>query len=129
MKDSFYRRIKQFFMATLGLISLTFVACLPLYPYFRLPLHPNLVLGTMLIVLILGIVSILLSLVLKRRIFPTQIEKATRRYFWLYALVSTPFLFSLLIYIVFAPLSLLILGYFLTLFGLILLKPKEEDLV
>jgi len=136
MIELYQKRIRRFFMATLGLVSLVFFACLPLYPFFRLPLHPNLVLGSMAIVLGLGIISIVLSLILRKRLFPvdTQREeywsqKATGRYFWLYFLVSIPFIFSFFIYVIFAPLSLLILGYLLTVFGLILLRPRKEDLI
>ncbi len=136
MKELFYKRIRQFFVATLGLVTLVFFACLPLYPYFRLPLHINLVLGSMFITLILSVLSIILALILRKRLFPihTQKEpywnqKAIRRYFWLYSLVSLPFSFSFIVYIIFAPLSVLVLGYFLSVFGLILLRPKKEDLV
>jgi len=136
MKELFYIRVRQFFKASLGLVTLIFVACLPLYPYFRLPLHINMVLGSMLITLTLSIFLVILALILRKRLFPihTQKEKywsqkAIRRYFWLYALVTLPFFFSFIVYIIFAPLSVLILGYFLSIFGLILLKPRKEDLI
>ena len=136
MKELFYERVKQFFGATVGLITLLFFACLPLYPYFKLPLHINLVLGGMLITLTLGIFSLILVLTLRKKLFPiyikeeTQwIQKAIRRCFWLYFLASLPFFFSFIVYIIFAPLSVLILGYVLSIFGLILLKPRKEDLI
>ncbi|WP_029551675.1 hypothetical protein [Thermocrinis jamiesonii] len=136
MKELFYERVKQFFGATVGLITLLFFACLPLYPYFKLPLHINLVLGGMLITLTLGIFSLILVLTLRKKLFPiytkeeTQwVQKAIRRYFWLYFLASLPFFFSFIVYIIFAPLSVLIFGYVLSIFGLILLKPRKEDLI
>jgi len=108
MKELFYERVKQFFGATVGLITLLFFACLPLYPYFKLPLHINLVLGGMLITLTLGIFSLILVLTLRKKLFPiytkeeTQwVQKAIRRYFWLYFLASLPFFFSFIVYIIF----------------------------
>jgi len=43
--------------------------------------------------------------------------------------VGIPFTFSFLIFIVFASLALLIEGYLLTVSGLILLRPREEDII
>jgi hypothetical protein len=60
---------------------------------------------------------------------PYWSQRATARYFWLYFLVGIPFTFSFLVFIVFASLALLIEGYLLTVFGLILLKPREEDII
>ncbi len=134
MKELYFKRIRQFFFSTLGFVSLVFFACLPLYPYFKLPLHPNLVLGMLAFNLVLGMVFIAIALFFRKRLFPISVkepywsQKATTRYFWIYFLVGIPFAFSFLAYIVFAVLSLLIEGYFLTVFGLILLRPKKEDI-
>jgi len=134
MKELYFKRARQFFFATLGFVSLVFFACLPLYPYFKLPLHPNLVLGMLAFNLLLGVLSISLALFLRKRLFPIKVEepywsqRATTRYFWLYFLVGIPFAFSFFAFIVFASLALLIEGYLLTVFGLILLRPREEDI-
>jgi hypothetical protein len=44
-------------------------------------------------------------------------------------LVGIPFAFSFFAFIVFASLALLIEGYLLTVSGLILLRPREEDII
>jgi len=135
MRELYFKRARQFFFATLGFVSLVFFACLPLYPYFKLPLHPNLILGMLAFNLLLGVIFITLALFLRKRFFPIKMEepywsqRATTRYFWLYFLVGIPFAFSFLVFIVFASLALLIEGYLLTVSGLILLRPREEDLI
>jgi hypothetical protein len=135
MKELYFKRARQFFFATLGFVSLAFFGCLPLYPYFKLPLHPNLVLGMLAFNLLLGVIFIPLALFLRKRLFPIKVEesywsqRATTRYFWLYFLVGIPFAFSFFAFIVFASLALLIEGYLLTVSGLILLRPREEDLI
>jgi hypothetical protein len=85
--------------------------------------------------LLLGVIFISLALFLRKRLFPITVEepywsqRATTRYFWLYFLVGIPFAFSFFAFIVFASLTLLIEGYLLTVSGLILLRPKKEDLI
>ncbi len=135
MLDVYRKRARQFFFASVGLLSLIFFASSVLYPYFRLPLPTRLVLYLNAMVLVLGILCIPLALFLRRRLFPVNSEEdpywsytATRRYFWLFVLVNLPFLVALLFYIIFAPLSTLLIGYFVSLYGLILLRPRKEDL-
>jgi H+/Cl- antiporter ClcA len=131
----FKKRSKHLYYAFILSLNILFVACLVLYPYFRLPLSSSLVSYSLLIIFVVGLLSLSLALFLRRRLFPISTLRddywsytATRRYFWLYALSLTPFGLSFLIYILFAPLSVLILGYLLSLCGLILVRPKEEDL-
>ena len=87
MKGLYFKRARQFFFATLGFVSLVFFGCLPLYPYFKLPLHPNLVLGMLAFNLLLGVIFITLALFLRKRLFPIKVEepywsqRATARYF------------------------------------------------
>lgn len=131
----FKKRSKHLHYAFVLSLNILFVACLVLYPYFRLPLSYSLVSYSLLIIFFVGLFSLSLALFLRRRLFPISTLRddywsytATRRYFWLYTLSLTPFGLSFLIYVLFAPLSVLILGYLLSLCGLILVRPKEEDL-
>ncbi|MFN3947714.1 MAG: hypothetical protein ACK4LA_06475, partial [Aquificaceae bacterium] len=127
---------KHMHYAFLVSVTLIFLACLPLYPYFKVPIHPNLFYSILIFIALLGIVCIPLAYLLKKKVFPVDSSKdvywsytATRRYFWLYVLSSLPFGFSFLFFVVFAPLLPLLLGYLLSLCGLILVKPKEEDVI
>jgi len=88
------------------------------------------------LVVFVGVLLIPLGVFLKKKYFPVFSDKdvhwsytATRRYFWLFVLANIPFLLSFIIYLVFAPLSTLVIGYAISLYGLILLRPREEDVV
>ena len=136
MLEVYRKRARQFFFASLGLLSLVFLASLSLYPYFRLPLPVRFVMYLNMIVLLSGVVCLPLGLFIKKKLFPVLSARdpywsytATRRYFWLFTLVNLPFFISFFSYIVFAPLSTLILGYVVSLCGLILLRPRKEDVV
>ncbi len=130
------KRSMHMYYAFLASITLIFLACLPLYPYFKIPLHPNLFYSMLIFVALLGIVCIPTAYLLRKRVFPVDSSKdiywsycATRRYFWLYLLSSLPFAFSLLFFVIFAPLLPLLLGYSLSLCGLILIRPRKEDVI
>lgn len=130
------KRSRQFYYSFIVSTTILFLACLPLYFYFKLPLHPQLVYSLLIIILLLGLLSLSLAYFLKRKLFPVNSSKdiywsytATRRYFWLFSLVLVPFFLSFIFFIIFAPLSLLFLGYILSLCGLILIRPREEDLI
>ncbi len=136
MIQIYKKRIRQFFFASVGFLSLVFFSSLVLYPYFKLPLPTKLILYTNVIVVFVGVICIPLGISLKKKSFPVFSHNdpywnytATRRYFWLFALVNIPFLVAFIVYILFAPLSTLILGYLISLCGLILLRPREEDIV
>jgi len=83
---------------------------------------------------VMGLAILPIGLLIKKRAFPVDSSKdpywsytATRRYFWLFLLSLVPFAFSFIVFIVFALIEVLLLGYVLSLCGLILVRPKEED--
>jgi uncharacterized membrane protein (Fun14 family) len=86
------------------------------------------------LVLAIGLSILPVGLLIKKGVFPVDSSKdpywsytATRRYFWLFLLSLVPFAFSFIVFIVFALIEVLLLGYVLSLCGLILVRPKEED--
>jgi len=136
VKELYKKRAKQLFYAYLGLLTLIFLASLVLYPFFKLPLPSKLIIYSVGFVFFFALLSIPLALYLRKKLFPVETNKdpywsytATRRYFWLFVLVSLPFFIAFLIYLIFASLLLLFLGYTLSLVGLLLVKPKEEDVL
>ncbi|MEN3027803.1 MAG: hypothetical protein ABDH29_00925 [Aquificaceae bacterium] len=129
------KRAKQLYYAFLFSLTLTFLASLPLYPYFKLPVHPNLLYSTLLFVLLTGVLSLPSAYLIRRRFFPLSSStdpywsyRATKLYFWAFVLCVFPFFLSLLFFLLIAKLELLFLGYLLGLCGLILVRPREEDL-
>ncbi len=128
------RRSRHLHYAFVASLLVLYLACLPLYPYFKVPLHENLVNFLTFFVLATGLFSVLPALILKKRLFPVEVQKdsywsytATRRYFWLYVLCLVPFGFAFLAFVAFASLQVLSAGFILSLCGLILIRPKEED--
>ncbi len=124
------------YYAFLASLTLILLACLPLYPYFKVPIHPNLFYSMLIFVALLGALCIPTAYFIRKKAFPVDSSKdvywsytATRRYFWLYVLCALPFAFSLLFFVVFSPLLPLFFGYLLSLCGLILIRPREEDVI
>lgn len=132
--ELYRKRARHLYYAFVFSLVGLYLACLPLYLYFRLPLHRNLVIFFSLFVFALGVICLLSALVLKKKLFPVETQKdphwsytATKRYFWLYVLCLVPFAFAFLTFIAFASLTVLSVGFLVSLCGLILLKPVRED--
>lgn len=130
------RRAKHLYYAFVIFLSLIFFGALLLYHLFKLPLSSKLVLYANLCVIFVATLSLPLSLFIRRRCFPVDTSRdrywsytATRRYFWAFVIAGLPFATAFLIYIIFASLTVLFLGYLSTLCGLILIKPREEDVL
>ncbi len=128
------KRSRHLHYAFVVSLVVLYIACLPLYEYFKVPLHENLVNFLTFFVLATGLFSILPALFLRKRVFPVSPHKdpywsytATRRYFWLYVLCLVPFAFAFLAFVAFASIQVLSAGFLLSLCGLILVRPKEED--
>ncbi|MCS6998573.1 MAG: hypothetical protein N2648_02995 [Aquificaceae bacterium] len=133
--ELYRKRAKELYYAFLLSLNLAFFASLLLYPYFKLPVHPNLVYFTFLFVLLTGFISLPSAYLIRKRFFPLSSStepywsyRATKVYFWVFVLCLLPFSFSLLFFVFIARLEALFLGYILGLCGLILVRPREEDL-
>lgn len=133
--ELYRKRARHLYYAFVFSLVGLYLACLPLYPYFRLPLHKNLVLFSSFFVVALGIICLPTALTLKKKLFPVDTHTdpywsytATKRYFWLYVLCLVPFVFAFLTFIAFASLLVLSVGFLVSLCGLILIRPVREDL-
>lgn len=134
--ELYRKRSKQLYYAFIAFTSFMFIACLGIYPYFKVPLAQSTVLRLSILTLLLGLLSTALALVLRRRAFPVKTSQdpywsytATRRYFWLFMLALLPYFFSFLVFVIFASIEVLLVGYSIGFFGLILLRPRKEDVV
>ncbi|MCS6875633.1 MAG: hypothetical protein NZM36_02080 [Aquificaceae bacterium] len=128
------KRARQLYFAFLLSTTTLFLACVPLYPYFKVPVHPNLAYFTLGLVFITGITGLTIAYTIRKKSFPVFSAAdpywsytATRKYFWSYSLCLLPLFIAFLLFIVIARVDALFLGYLMSLCGLILLRPKEED--
>jgi len=133
--ELFIKRAKHFNGAFLGTITVLFVVCLALYPFFSMPVSFRLVLYVYAFQLLSAVVGYTVSFLVRKRMFPVSISEeywsytAVRRYFWSWVLLCVPFVTGFLFFVFAGNLSALTLGYVLSLCGLILFRPKKGDVV
>lgn len=128
----FLRRAFHLNLAFVFAITVLFVASLSLYSLFAVPVSVKLLLYVYSVVVGSALFSYLVALLLRRR-FPVSTSeklwsyKAVRIYFWSYILLSVPFFLSFLFYVFAGNLSSLLIGYLLSLCGLIIFRPRRGD--
>ncbi len=133
--ELFIKRARQFNGAFLVSLSVIFVVCLFLYPYFSMPASYRLVLYVYVLQLISAVVGYGVSLLVRSRMFPVSMRDefwsytAVRRYFWSWVLLCLPFGIGFLFFLFAGNLSALVLGYLLSLCGLIVFRPRRGDVV
>ncbi len=132
----FLKRAKHFNYAFIGVISVLFVVSLLVYKFFSLPVSPKLVVYIYTFQIISGAFSYLIAFIVRRKMFPVKAEEdpywsytAVRRYFWSYVLLSFPFGIGFLFFIIAGNLSVLTLGYIISICGLILFRPRRGDVI
>lgn len=129
----FIKRARHFNLSFVVSITILFVVSLAAYPYFSMPVTSKLVLYMYLLISLTGAVAIGASFAIRKKMLPVSLSDphwsytAVRRYFWSYVMLSVPFGISFLFYIFAGNLSTLILGYLLSLCGLIIFRPREGD--
>lgn len=133
--ELFIKRAKQFNLAFVVSITVLFLVDLALYRFFSMPVSPKLLLYVYSLQIMSAIVAYLVAFLVRKRMFPVRTSEAywsytaVRRYFWSYVLLSLPFFIAFIFYIFAGNLSALVLGYILSLCGLIIFRPKEGDVV
>jgi hypothetical protein len=131
----FIKRARHFNLSFIGGITVLFVASLATYSYFSMPVTSRLILYVYLILLLSGVLSYAVAFAVRKKMFPVSRDDpywsytAVRRYFWSYVLLSVPFFLSFIFFLFAGNLSALLLGYFLSLCGLIIFRPKEGDVL
>ncbi len=133
--ELFIRRAKHLNLAFIISLTILFLADLGLYRFFSLPVSPRLLLYIYSIEIAVAVATYLSAFLIRRFLLPVSMKedlwsyRAVRRYFWSYVLLSAPFGTAFIFYLFTGNLSSLILGYVLSLCGLILFRPRREDLV
>lgn len=133
--ELFIKRAKQFNLAFVISITVLFLVSLLLYKFFSLPVSPKLVLYTYTIQITTGAIAYLVSFLVRKKMLPVRMSEeywsytAVRRYFWSYVLICIPFGIGFLFYIFAGNLSVLTLGYLISLCGLILFRPRKGDVI
>lgn len=133
--ELFIKRAKQFNLAFIVSITVLFLIDLGLYSFFSMPVSSKLLLYVYSAEIISAAVTYSVAFLVRRRMFPVRTSEAywsytaVRRYFWSYVLLSIPFGIAFLFYLFAGNLSSLLLGYLLSLCGLIIFRPKKGDVV
>ena len=133
--ELFIKRAKQFNLAFIVSITVLFLVDLGLYSFFSMPVSSKLLLYVYSAEIISAAVTYSVAFLVRRRMFPVRTSEvywsytAVRRYFWSYVLLSIPFGIAFLFYLFAGNLSSLLLGYLLSLCGLIIFRPRKGDVV
>ena len=133
--ELFIKRAKQFNLAFIVSITVLFLIDLGLYSLFSMPVSSKLLLYVYSAEIISAAVTYSVAFLVRRRMFPVRTSEAywsytaVRRYFWSYVLLSIPFGIAFLFYLFAGNLSSLLLGYLLSLCGLIIFRPRKGDVV
>jgi len=133
--ELFIKRAKQFNLAFVVSITVLFLVDLALYRFFSMPVSPKLLLYVYSLQILSAIVAYLVAFLVRKRMFPVRTSEAywsytaVRRYFWSYVLICVPFGIAFLFYLFAGNFSSLLLGYLLSLCGLIIFRPRKGDVI
>ena len=134
-RELFLERAKHFNWAFIGAITLLLVASLATYKFFAMPVSAKLILYVYGLQLFSAAVAFLVSYLVRKKMLPVDTKDpqwsytAVRRYFWSYVLLCVPFAIAFLFFLFAGNLSALLLGYLLSLCGLIVFRPRRGDVV
>ena len=131
----YVKRATHLNRAFLFVASFFYLICLISYSFFSMPVSPRLSLYMYALIVMVGVFGYGVAFFVKKRMFPIDPRKdpywsytATRRYFWSFVSLSFPFFISFVFYIFAGHLSSLTLGFIITALGLVLFRPRREDL-
>ncbi len=133
--ELFIKRAKQFNLAFIVSITVLFLVDLGLYSFFSMPVSSKLLLYVYSAEIISAAVAYSVAFLVRKKMFPVKTSEvywsytAVRRYFWSYVLICLPFGIAFLFYLFAGNLSSLLLGYLLSLCGLIIFRPRKGDVV
>ncbi len=131
----FVKRARQLNLSFVVSLTVIFFVCLVLYRFFSMPVSARLVLYVYTLQIALALLGFLIAFTVRRRMFPVRVSDkdwsytAVRRYFWSYVLLCLPFGIGFLFYLFAGNLSALLLGYLLSVCGLIVFRPRKGDVV
>ncbi len=134
--ELFIKRAKHFNLAFIVSISVLLLASLITYRFFSMPVSPKLLIYVYGIEIFTAVLAYIVSYLVRSKMLPVRISEdihwsytAVRRYFWSYVVLCVPFGLAFLFYLFAGNLSALILGYILSLSGLVIFRPRRGDVV
>ncbi|NPA41153.1 MAG: hypothetical protein GXO18_02660 [Aquificae bacterium] len=134
--ELFIKRAKQFNLSFIVSITVMFLVSALMHNFFSMPVAPKLLTYIYAIELGTALISYAVAFFVRKKMLPVKISEdiywsytAVRRYFWSYVLLCLPFGIAFLFYLFAGNLSALLLGYLLSLLGLILFRPRRGDVV
>ncbi len=133
--EVFVRRAVQLNAVFIGFISVLLAICIALYPFFSLPVSYKLVLYVYTLQVISALLSWGIAFLVRKKKFPVSTTQnlwsytAVRRYFWSWVSLCIPFAIGFLFFLFAGNLSSLLLGYFFSLCGLIVFRPRRGDVL
>ena len=133
--ELFIKRAKHFNLAFIVSITVLFLVNLALYSFFSMPVSTKLLLYVYSSQIVSALTAYSVAYLIRKRMLPVRTSEiywsytAVRRYFWSYVLISVPFGIGFLFYLFAGNLSSLLLGYLLSLCGLIIFRPRRGDVV
>ncbi len=133
--ELFIKRAKHFNLAFIVSITVLFLVNLALYSFFSMPVSTKLLLYVYSSQIVSALTAYSVAYLIRKRMLPVKTSEsywsytAVRRYFWSYVLISVPFGIGFLFYLFAGNLSSLLLGYLLSLCGLIIFRPRRGDVV
>ncbi len=137
LAEVFYKRAVLFWKSFLTLEIIAYIGLLLSYFFIKFPIKlPNeikfyLIGGE----IFLGFITGGLSHFVKRQYLPISTKepywsyKAIKGYFWPYAIVSAPFLFAGIFYLLFADIISLSIGFIISIGFILYQKPKKSDII
>ena len=134
-KRLFIKRAKHFAYAFIGGYTLLLLGAFILYPYFKMPVVERLVHYVYTAEVISGLVSYLLSFLIRKIFLPVKAQGeywgyiAMRRYFWSYVLLTTPYFIGYAFFVFAGHIQSVLLGYTVSTLGVLLFLPREGDVV
>ncbi|MDQ7038012.1 MAG: hypothetical protein Q9N26_02265 [Aquificota bacterium] len=132
--EVFIKRARHLNFAFVFTTSLLFFASVLTYSFMALPVSPKLVLYVYSMEVVSGSIAYVISCLLRKR-FPVRTSEemwsytAVRIYFWSYAVLCVPFGIAFLFYLFAGNLSALVLGYLISVCGLIIFRPRRGDVL
>lgn len=133
--ELFIKRAKQLNKAFLVSISVFFVISLLLYRFISLPVSAKLVVYIYVFELVSAVLAYGSAALIRVKMFPVSTSEAywsytaVRRYFWSFVLLCIPFGIGFVFYFFVGNMSALVLGYLLSVCGLIIFRPRKGDVI
>jgi len=132
----FLKRARHFNLSFILSLSVFLLVSVALYRFFSMPVSPKLLVYVYAIEVASALLGYGIAFAVRKTMLPVRVSgdaywsyTAVRRYFWSYVVLCLPFFLAFLFYLFAGNLSSLLLGYVLSVAGLVAFRPREGDVV